>query len=232
MDVNELIAFFAGVGSFFSPCVLPLVPSFLIYICGVTVHDFNDLSDKGARKRVLSHSVSFILGFSFVFILLGISSSFLGTLFSASQRWIMIGGGALLIVMGLNMLGLFKIPFLNREKIINVSKKPTTLFGSFIVGVTFSLGWTPCIGPVLASILIIAATDNSVLGGVYLLGIYSLGLAIPFFVSAVLVARLMNLMRRFGYVVRYTSFVLGALLVVLGALLVTGYYTTVTKLIG
>ncbi len=226
-----MIAFFAGVGSFFSPCVLPLVPSFLIYICGVTVHDFSDLSDKGSRKRVLSHAVSFIIGFSFVFIALGLSSSFLGSLFSSYQKWIMIVGGAVLIIMGLNMLGLFKIPFLNREKMINVSKKPSNLFGSFIVGVTFSLGWTPCIGPVLASILIIAATGKSVLGGMYLLGLYSLGLAIPFFVAALLVARLMNLMRRFGHVVRYTSLVLGALLVVLGALLVTGYYTAIARLI-
>jgi len=232
VNVNGLIAFFAGVGSFFSPCVLPLVPSFLIYICGVTVHDFSDLSDKGSRKRVLSHSLSFIIGFSFVFIALGLSSSFLGSLFSSSQKWIMIVGGAVLIIMGLNMLGLFKIPFLNREKMINVSKKPSNLFGSFIVGVTFSLGWTPCIGPVLASILIIAATGKSVLGGMYLLGLYSLGLAIPFFVAALLVARLMNLMRRFGHVVRYTSLVLGALLVVLGALLVTGYFTRITRLIG
>ncbi len=226
-----MIAFFAGVGSFFSPCVLPLVPSFLIYICGVTVHDFSDLSDKGSRKRVLSHSVSFIIGFSFVFMALGFSSSFLGSLFSSSQKWIMIVGGAVLIIMGLNMLGLLKIPFLNQEKMINVSKKPTNLFGSFIVGVTFSLGWTPCIGPVLASILIIAATGKSVLGGMYLLGLYSLGLAIPFFVAALLVARLMKLMRRFGHVVRYTSLVLGALLVVLGALLVTGYYTAIARLI-
>jgi cytochrome c-type biogenesis protein len=232
VEVNGLIAFFAGVGSFFSPCVLPLVPSFLIYISGATVHDFNDLSEAGCRNRVLSHSVSFIAGFSFVFIALGISSSFLGSLFSSSQRWIMVVGGVVLIIMGLNMLGLFTIPFLNREKIITISRKPSTLFGSFIVGVTFSLGWTPCIGPVLASILIIAATDRSVLGGLYLLGLYSLGLAIPFFIAAVLVARLMNLMRRFSYVVRYTSLILGALLVVIGALLVTGYFTTVTKLLG
>ena len=117
------------------------------------------------QKRVLSHSVSFIIGFSFVFIVLGISSSFLGSLFSSYHKWIMIVGGVVLLIMGLNMLGLFKIPFLNREKIINVSKKPSNLFGSFIVGLTFSLGWTPCIGPVLASILIVAATGKSVLGG-------------------------------------------------------------------
>jgi len=231
VDVNGLIAFLAGVGSFFSPCVLPLVPSFLIYICGVTVRDFSELSEKGCRRKVLSHSVSFIAGFSFVFVSLGLSSSFLGSLFASYERWIMIVGGAVLICMGLNMLGFLKIPLLNQEKMINVSKKPANLFGSFVVGVTFSLGWTPCIGPVLASILIIAATGRSVTGGMYLLGLYSLGLAIPFFISALLVARLMNLMRRFGHVVRYTSLFLGGLLVVLGVLLITGYYTAITRLV-
>ena len=232
MDVNGLIAFAAGVGSFFSPCVLPLVPTFLIYICGVTIHDYSDLSDKGCKKRVLFHSLSFIVGFSLVFIALGLSSSFLGSLFASYQKWIMIVGGAVLVVMGLNMLGLLKVPFLNREKMVHIGEKPTNLFGSFIVGVTFSLGWTPCIGPVLAAILLVAATDRSILGGVYLLGLYSLGLAIPFFIAALLVARLMNLMRRFSHVVRYTSMALGGLLVVLGALLATGYFAAITKMAG
>ena len=227
-----MIAFFAGVGSFFSPCVLPLVPSFLIYICGVTVHDFSDLSDKGCRKKVLFHSVSFIVGFSFVFIALGLSSSFLGEPFllipevdhdrrrrRAHHAWVS------------TCSAFSRSPSSTGKRWSISSKKPTNLFGSFIVGVTFSLGWTPCIGPVLASILIIAATGKSVLGGMYLLGLYSLGLAIPFFIAALLVARLMNLMRRFGHVVRYTSLVLGGLLVVLGVLLVTGYFTAITRLV-
>ncbi len=232
MDVNGLIAFIAGVGSFFSPCVLPLLPSFLIYICGVTVHDYSDLEDKKCKRRVIFHSISFIIGFSFVFIAFGLSSSFLGALFASYQKWIMIIGGIVLVLMGFNMLGLLKIPLLNREKMVHLTEKPTNLAGSFVVGVTFSLGWTPCIGPVLASILLIAATGKSVVGGMYLLGLYSLGLAIPFFVAALLVARLMKLMKRFGHVVRYTSFALGGLLVVLGALLATGYFTAITKLAG
>ena len=232
MDVNGIIAFFAGVGSFFSPCVLPLVPSFLIYISGATIQDYKDLSDRECRRSTLLHSVSFIAGFSVVFIALGLFSSFLGNLSPAYQKWIMVVGGLILIVMGLNMLRLLRIPFLNREKTIHLGRKRAGLFGSFLVGVTFSLGWTPCIGPVLASILLLAATGGSVIGGFYLLGLYSLGLAVPFFIAAILVARLMNLMQRFGQVVRYTSLALGGLLVVLGLSLVTGYFTVLTRVLG
>jgi cytochrome c-type biogenesis protein len=232
MDVNWYAAFFAGLISFFSPCILPLVPSFLIYISGATIKDCSDLKEKSFRRSVLLHSVFFIAGFSVVFVALGLSSSFLGSIFAAYQKWIMAAGGLALIAMGLNMLGLLKIPFLSREKTVQVKTGTGSLLGSVLVGVTFSLGWTPCIGPVLASILIISATGKSVWDGFYLLGLYSLGLAIPFFLAAVFVGRLMGLMQRFGHVVRYTSLALGGLLVVLGLLLVTGFFTSITRLAG
>jgi cytochrome c-type biogenesis protein len=141
-------------------------------------------------------------------------------------------GGVVLVVMSLNMMGLFKIGFLNREKMVQLHRRRVGLLGSFLIGITFSLGWTPCIGPVLASILIIAATSRSVMGGLYLLSLYSLGLAVPFFIAALLVTRLIDFMQRYGYVVRYTSIALGGLLVVIGALLVSGQYIAVTRLIG
>ena len=171
MDVNAFVAFIGGVLSFFSPCILPLVPSFLIYISGASVSQYSDLSDKKYRKRILLHSISFIVGFSLVFISLGLSSSFLGNLFSLYEKWIMRVGGLLLIIMGLSMLNVLKIPFLNQEKMIRLNEKPAGLLGSFVVGVTFSLGWTPCIGPVLASILLIASSSGSVLGGAFLLSL-------------------------------------------------------------
>lgn len=224
-----MIAFGAGLLSFFSPCILPLVPSFLIYISGSTISHYSELSAKEYRKRVLSHSVSFILGFSLVFIALGLSSSlFLGSLLAAYQVWIMRIGGILLLIMGLNMLNLLKIPFLNQEKMIQFKQKPVGLAGSFVIGVAFSLGWTPCIGPVLSSILLIAATSKAISTGIYLLGLYSLGLAIPFFVAAILVSRLMDFMQRWGHIVKYTSSVLGALLIIVGLLLLTGYYPTIS----
>ncbi len=231
MNINGAVAFLAGLLSFFSPCVLPLVPSFLIYISGATIDHYSDLSQKKYRKTILLHSVAFIAGFSFVFISLGLSSSVLGGVFSRYQHWIMRLGGILLIVMGLNMANLLKIPFLSREKTIHTQQKHVGFLGSFVVGVTFSLGWTPCIGPVLASILLISATGNSLLTGLHLLGLYSLGLAIPFFAAALLISHLMDFMQRFGYIVRYTSIVLGILLVVLGLLLITGYWVEIGKLV-
>lgn len=224
MNVNGIVAFFGGVLSFFSPCILPLVPSFLIYISGTTIDHTSDLENKAFQRRILLHSVAFIVGFSFVFISLGLSSSVLGHIFNVYDKWIMRIGGVLLIIMGLAMLNVIKIPLLSREKMIRLNEKPAGLFGSFVVGLTFSLGWTPCIGPVLASILLIASTSGSAFSGVYLLALYSLGLAIPFFIAALLVSRLMGFMRRWGHIVQYTSTVLGALLVLIGLLLVSGYW--------
>ncbi|MGA2106787.1 MAG: cytochrome c biogenesis protein CcdA [Syntrophorhabdales bacterium] len=224
MYVNGLVAFAFGFLSFFAPCVLPLVPSFLIYISGCSITSCSDLSDSRVKKRVLLHALTFIIGFSFVFVSLGFSSSFLGNFFSQYAKWIMRIGGILLIAMGLNMLNLMKIGFLNQEKMVHMHQKPVGFFGSFLVGLTFSLGWTPCIGPVLASILLIASAGGSVFTGVRLLSIYSLGLAIPFFAAALMVSGLMGLMKRYGHFVRYTSFALGGLLIVLGILLVSGYW--------
>ena len=231
MNVNGLVAFIGGVLSFFAPCVLPLVPSFLIYISGCSISSCSDLSDAKVRRRVLLHAITFIVGFSFVFVSLGFSSSFLGNLFSQYEKWIMRIGGLLLIGMGLNMLNLLKIGFLNREKMVHMHGKPAGFFGSFLVGITFSLGWTPCIGPVLASILLIASAGGSVFTGARLLSIYSLGLAIPFFVAALMVSRLMGFLQRYGHFVRYTSFALGGLLIALGVLLVSGYWTFLNGLL-
>ncbi len=224
MDVNGLVAFVGGMLSFFAPCVLPLVPSFLIYISGCTISSTGDLSNRRVRHRMGFHTIAFIVGYSFVFILLGFSSSLLGNLFFQYEKWIMRVGGLMLLVMGINMVGLVKIPFLNREKMVHFKEKPVGLLGSFLVGVTFCLGWSSCLSPVLASILFIASAGHSPFAGVRLLGLYSLGLAIPFFIAAMLMTHLMGLMRRYGHFVRYTSFVLGGLLIVLGAALISGYW--------
>jgi cytochrome c-type biogenesis protein len=225
MDVNGFIAFIAGVASFFSPCVLPLVPSYLVFLSGATISNFGDLARPEHKRAVLIHSVSFILGFSLVFIALGVSSSFLGSLLLKYQRWILQVGGLLLVIMGLNSLNILKIPFLNREKAIHLSERPIGLLGSFAIGVTFSLGWTPCIGPILSSILIIASATNAVAKGVWLLALYSLGLAIPFFVAALLADRLMYFLQKHGYVMKYSSMVIGVMLIVIGILLMTEYFT-------
>jgi cytochrome c-type biogenesis protein len=228
MGVNGFIAFFEGLLSFFAPCILPLLPSFLIYISGASISQANDLSDKRHRNKIIIHSLFFIAGFSFTFISLGLSSSILGDIFSRYEKWIMRIGGLALILMGLSMLNIVKISFLSREKMVHLKRKPVGYFGSFVVGLTFSLGWTPCIGPVLASILIIASTSGSKFSGAVLLGLYSLGLAIPFFAAAVLASRLMQFMQRWGYIVNYASKVLSVLLILLGLFFLSGYWKTIT----
>jgi cytochrome c-type biogenesis protein len=229
MNLDGLIAFGSGLLSFFAPCVLPLVPSYLIFISGASMDPQGESASTRFNKIVFAHALVFVLGFSFVFVLLGASSSILGRFLSAYQLYIMKLGGILLIVMGLFSLDIIKIPLLNQEKVIHLKEKPLGFFGSFMVGVTFSLGWTPCIGPALSSILILASTEESVGRGVYLLSMYSMGLGLPFIISALLFRRLFGLLRRYGYVVKYTSKVMGALLIVLGLLLVTSYFNRVVQ---
>ena len=162
MNLDGLIAFGSGLLSFFAPCVLPLVPSYLIFISGASMDPQGESASARFNKMVLAHALVFVLGFSFVFVLLGASSSILGRFLSAYQLYITKLGGILLIVMGLFSLDIIKIPLLNQEKVIHLKEKPLGFFGSFMVGVTFSLGWTPCIGPALSSILILASTEESV----------------------------------------------------------------------
>jgi cytochrome c-type biogenesis protein len=229
MDVSAFLAFSAGILSFFSPCVLPLVPSYLIFISGASITSYTELSSTQHRKTLLLHSLSFIVGFSLVFVSLGVSSSLLGNLFSTYERWIVRIGGLFLILFGLNMLNVLKIPFLNQEKMCHLRTKPIGLLGSFLIGITFSLGWTPCIGPVLASILLIASTTSTVKQGMYLLSLYSLGLAIPFFIAALLVGRILYLMQKYGWIMKYSSCVIGGLLIVVGVLLASGYFAWLSE---
>ncbi|MDD5009379.1 MAG: cytochrome c biogenesis protein CcdA [Syntrophorhabdaceae bacterium] len=231
-NISGLLAFSAGFLSFFSPCILPLVPSYLIFISGITFDNYNELKAKKYRKVVLIHSVAFILGFSFVFVSLGISSSILGNFLTDYQEYIIKVGGIFLIAMGLFYLNILRIPFLNQEKLIRLEKKPIGLFGSFVIGATFSLGWTPCVGPALSSILIVASTTKKISEGIYLLGLYSLGLAIPFILSALLFDKLFDFLKRYGFVMRYSTKIMGVLLLVMGVLLATSYYTTLTLKLG
>ncbi|MEI6155478.1 MAG: cytochrome c biogenesis protein CcdA [Deltaproteobacteria bacterium] len=232
MDLSGLIAFGSGILSFFSPCVLPLIPSYLIFISGISVDNYNEVLSSKYRKNVLIHSIAFVLGFSFVFMTLGFSSSLIGNILSSYQTYIMKAGGLILIVMGLFYLNIIKIPILNREKVIQLKEKPIGIFGSFIVGITFSLGWTPCIGPALSSILIIASTAENVFKGVYLLGLYSLGMAIPFLISSLLCNKLLGFLKRYGHLVRYSMKILGILLVIIGLLLITSYFGTLSLMLG
>jgi cytochrome c-type biogenesis protein len=231
-DFTGIVAFISGLLSFFSPCILPLVPSYLIFISGITFDDYTELQSRKYRKIVLIHSLAFIVGFSFVFVVLGISSSALGRLLSNYQTYVMRIGGFMLIILGLYYLDVIKIPFLNREKVIHLQEKPVGLFGSFIIGVTFSFGWTPCIGPALSSILIIASTTESIWEGIYLLGLYSLGLAIPFIISALLFDQLFGLLKKYSSIVKYSMRILGVLFIIIGILFFSSYWSLVIGKIG
>ncbi len=231
-DFTGMIAFLSGLLSFFSPCILPLVPSYLIFISGITFDDYTGLQSGKYRKIVLIHSLAFIVGFSFVFVALGISSSALGRLLSSYQVYVMRIGGFILIILGLYYLDVIKMPFLNREKVFHLKEKPVGLFGSFIIGVTFSLGWTPCVGPALSSILIIASTTENIWEGIYLLGLYSLGLAIPFLISALLFDQLFGLLKKYSSIVKYSMKFLGVLFIVIGILFFSSYWGLVIGKIG
>ena len=221
-STGALIALSAGVLSFLSPCVLPLVPSYLSFVTGMTLEDLQEGAD---RRVVLLHSALFVTGFSAIFMLLGASASFLGLFFRAYEEWIARLGGVLIIVLGLHLLGVFKISALLREKRVHLADKPAGKLGTLAVGAAFGAGWTPCIGPVLGAILTLAGTSETIWSGVGLLLVYSIGLAVPFMLAALALDWFLGAfkkVRRFIPIVEKAS---GALLVALGLLLVTGTFT-------
>ena len=220
-QVSVLIAFAAGLFSFFSPCVLPLVPSYITYITGVSFSELSDLeARKKARIRTILHSALFIAGFSLIFILMGASASYLGQLLSKYQPWIMKIGGVLIILLGLQfVLQLF--PFLQIEKRIHFEKKSLSYLGSFVVGIVFAAGWTPCIGPILSTILIYASTSKNLTTGVILLMSYSLGLGIPFFMAALAFNTFLSAFERLRHYMRAIVVVSGLFLIAIGILILT-----------
>lgn len=213
----------AGILSFLSPCILPLFPSYLSYLSGLSVKEIEQ--NPRARRYTLFHALFFILGFSLIFIGLGASATLLGKTLSKYQGWIARGGGIILIIFGLWFLGFLKLPFLEGEKRLRVKKKPLGLLGSTIVGMTFGAGWTPCVSPILGTILFYAATRGRVREGVVLLSFYSLGLGIPFFFSAWGFEKFLERYRSFKKRLRLVGIISGFFLIGVGILLLTDYFT-------
>lgn len=214
------VAFAAGLLSFLSPCVLPLVPSYVGFLTGMT------LPEMGGRRRVaLLHALLFVGGFSLVFILLGASATALGRALNYYQVWLQRVGGVLIIGFGLVCLGVFKAGWLTQERRIQLEHKPVGYLGSALVGMAFGAGWTPCIGPVLGAILGLAATSTDLSRGMLLLAVYSAGLAVPFLIAAVAVERFLDWFQRFRRYLPWVMRVSGALLVLVGVLLLTGEFT-------
>lgn len=215
-----LVAFFAGLLSFLSPCVLPLVPSYVGFITGMTLPEV-----AGRRRAALTHALLFVAGFSLVFVLLGASATALGRALNYYQVWLQRVGGVLIILFGLLCLGVFKVGLLNQERRLHLDNKPVGYLGSLLVGMAFAAGWTPCIGPVLGGILGLAATSSDVTRGMQLLAAYSAGLALPFLIAAVAVESFLDWFQRFRRFLPWVMRVSGVMLIVVGVLLVTGEFT-------
>jgi cytochrome c-type biogenesis protein len=215
-----LVAFAAGLLSFLSPCVLPLVPSYIGFLTGMTLPEM-----KGRRRAALLHAVLFVGGFSLVFILLGASATALGRALNYYQVWLQRIGGVLIILFGLLCLGAFRWGLLNQERRLHLDRKPVGYLGSALVGMAFAAGWTPCIGPVLGGILGLAATSAEVSRGMLLLAVYSAGLALPFLIAALAMDWFLDWFQRFRGFLPWVMRISGALLVLVGVLLVTGEFT-------
>ena len=225
-DVTIIAALIAGAVSFLSPCVLPLVPPYLVYLTGTSVERFADAeSAPRARRQTVVAALLFVAGFSTVFIALGASASAVGGLLRAYSYQLSLVAGVAIIVMGLHFLGLTPIAWLAREKRLDVAK-PVGLWGAYVMGLAFAFGWTPCIGPILAAILAVAASEATVAKGAGLLAVYSAGLGIPFVIAAVAVKPFAALLARLRAHLGTIEKVMGGLLVLTGIAFLTGWIMT------
>jgi cytochrome c-type biogenesis protein len=227
-NVSLIAAFGAGFLSFISPCVLPLIPGYLSFVSGVSLEDMR--SDSGAaRRQVIVTSLAFVLGFSLVFIALGASASALGRFLFRNSTLLERIAGVLVIIIGLHTMGVFRLPFLETEKRLQAGSKPKTLLGAVIVGMAFGFGWTPCIGPILSGILVLAGSKETISEGVVMLAVYSMGLGIPFLLTALAINKFFaasSRIRKHYHAIEVTS---GLLLVGIGVLLFTGQMTVITR---
>jgi len=237
-NVSLFGAFVAGVLSFISPCVLPLIPGYLSFISGVSLEEMRGMPggtaavggvSAAAKRQVIITSLFFILGFSLVFVTLGASATYLGQFLM--ERLTMFGkvAGVLLIIFGLHTIGVFKIPFLLNEARVQANTKPASVIGAVIVGISFAFGWTPCIGPILSAILLVAAQQDSVGQGIVLLSTYSLGLAIPFLLTALAINRFFVAfakIRRYYHAIEIVS---GTLMIIIGVLIFTNRFTVIAQ---
>jgi len=218
--VSAAIALGAGLLSFLSPCVLPLIPSYVGFLTGMSTEELGT-----RRGTALLHALWFVGGFSLIFVLLGASASALGSLMRGWEAWLGRIGGVLVIVFGLYLLGALRPAFLTRERRLHLATKPLGYLGSAVVGIAFGAAWTPCVGPILGAILTLAAARSSVSEGMALLGWYALGLAVPFVLTAVALERFLAWFQRFRPYLAWVERVSGAILIVLGILLITDRFT-------
>ncbi len=222
------IAFVAGVVSFLSPCVLPLVPGYLSMLSGESIEVLRADAGGALMKRIFANSVAFVMGFSAVFILLGASATRVGQFLVTQRTTFNIVAGVVIIIFGLHLTGLIKIPFLYRDKRLAAGQPGRGLGGSFVLGFAFAFGWTPCIGPILTAILAVAATRSTVLAGMFLLAVYSAGLAIPFLLTGLGLGQFLKFYGRFRRHLQAVEVASGVLLIGLGAMMALGKFTALS----
>ena len=227
LDVSYAGALLAGMLSFLSPCVLPLVPPYLCFIGGVTFDQLSQTADRQAtdtlvKRRVMLAAVAFVLGFAVVFTAFGATASIVGQALARHADLLAKIAGGIIIILGLHFLGLFRIGFLEREARFHPEERPAGLIGAFVIGMAFAFGWTPCVGPALAAILFVAASEDQVLYGASLLLVYALGIGIPFLLAAAAIGPFMAFMQRFRPYLRRIEQIMGAFLILTGVLFITG----------
>lgn len=232
-NVSLLAAFGAGLLSFISPCVLPLIPGYLSYISGLSLDEMRGTGavevSASVRSRVIWSSFAFIIGFSLVFVALGASASYIGQFLMSRLTILGRIAGAIIVLFGLHTMGLLRIDWLYQEKRVQTNRRPAGFIGALLVGVAFAFGWTPCIGPILAGILAIAAAQETIGQGVRLLLAYSLGLAVPFFATALAINRFFAAFARIRKHYHFVELTSGALLVIIGILIATNRFTVIAR---
>lgn len=227
-DVSYLAALVAGLLSFLSPCILPLVPPYLCFLGGVSARQLigTEAFDRARARRVVLAAVMFVLGFATVFIAFGATATAFGQLVTQHLQWLGYIAGVIIIVLGLHFLGLLRLGLLYRDARVNIERPPTGLLGAYVIGLAFAFGWTPCVGPVLASILFVAAAEETAWQGASLLAAYAAGIGIPFLLAALAARRFMAFMHRFRGHLHRIEQITGVLLVLTGILFLTGSMST------
>ena len=223
VSLGITISFTAGLLSFLSPCVLPLIPSYVSFITGLSIDEVQH-----SRRVTLVHSLLFIAGFTIVFLALGATATVLGRLLVRHRDWVGRIGGVLVIVLGLYLLGAFNIGVFAREKRVHIANKPLGYLGTLVVGMAFAAGWTPCIGPILGGVLTYTASSADLNRGLVLLFAYSLGLAVPFLLAALMIDRFMEAFQRYRGALVWISRASGVLLIAVGILMITGSMTVLS----
>ena len=230
------IAFIAGIASFLSPCVLPLVPGYISMLSGASIEELKQEASGELLARVLRNSLAFVVGFSLVFVILGASATWVGKFLMAQRTVFNLVAGVIVIVFGLHLTGLVKIPFLYRQARLETGAPRRSLGGAFLLGFAFAFGWTPCIGPILAAILTVAAQRETVFQGMFLLAVYSAGLAIPFLITSVGLSSFLKFYKGFRKHLQAVEVASGVLLIVLGVLMafnkltiISGYFSFLNR---